>query len=76
MAAEMCISLCSLATMGFNQSEYSVDEYDGLVTVILILSNPLSTDITVLVKDTNGSASGIHNDLFMLDLPFFSMNCL
>ena len=46
--------------MGFNQSEYSVDEDDGLVTVVLILSNPLSTNITVLVKDSDGSATGIN----------------
>ena len=44
--------------MGFNQSQYSVVEDDGLVTVVLILSDPLSTDFTVLVKDTNGSATG------------------
>ena len=48
----------SLATVGFTQSEYIVDEDDGLVTVVLILSNPLSTDIIVLVRDTNGSATG------------------
>ena len=64
MVAKLCIYfshiiLYSLATVGFNQSEYSVDEDDGLAIVVLILSNPLSTDITVLVEDTNGSATGI-----------------
>ena len=60
------ITLCSVATVGFTQSEYSVDENDGLVTVVLILSNPLSTDITVLVKDTNGSATGIIFDVTII----------
>ena len=56
----------SLATVGFTQSEYSVDEDDGLITVVLILSNPLSTDINVLVRDTNGSATGIILDITII----------
>ena len=44
--------------MGFNQSEFSVHEDDGLAKIVLILSNPLLTDITILVRDSNGSATG------------------
>ena len=48
----------SLATVRFHQSDYSVDEHDGLAKLVLVLSNPLSTDISVQVNDTNGSATG------------------
>ena len=44
--------------MRFDQSYYSVDEHDGLAKLVLVLSNPLSTDISVQVNDTDGSAIG------------------
>ena len=42
----------------FNQSVYSVNEDAGLVQPILVISNPSSTDITVQVINTDGSATG------------------
>ena len=42
----------------FNQSTYRVDEDDGPAQPVLVLSNPSSTDITVQVTNTDGSATG------------------
>ena len=42
----------------FNQSVYSVNEDAGLVQPVLVISNPSSTDITVQVINTDGSATG------------------
>ena len=42
----------------FSQSVYSVDEDTGVIESILVLSNPSSTDITVEVFNTDGSATG------------------
>ena len=61
-----CYSLFPIATVGFNQSEYTVDEDDGLVIVVIILSNPLSTDITVLLEDNNGLATGINKQYIVI----------
>ena len=45
-------------TISFNQSVYSVNEPDGPAQPVLVLSNPSSTDITVTVSNTGGSATG------------------
>jgi len=37
---------------------YSVDEDDGPAQPVLVLSNPSSSDITVEVFNTDGSATG------------------
>ena len=60
--ASSCVSLCiSVATtLNFDKSTYSVDEYDGAIHPVLILSNPVSTDVTVKVLSTDGSADGEH----------------
>ena len=42
----------------FSQTTYSVDEDDGPAQPVLVLSNPSSTDITVQVTNTDGSATG------------------
>ena len=42
----------------FNQSVYSVNEDEGAVQLVLILTSPSSTDITVEVFTTDGSATG------------------
>ena len=42
----------------FRNSMYSVNEDDKLVQPVLILSDPLSTNITVEVFSTDGSATG------------------
>ena len=41
----------------FEQSTYSVDENAGAARPVLVLSNTSSTDITVEVFDTSGSAT-------------------
>ena len=46
------------ATVRFDQPTYSVNEDGGPVQPALVLSNPLSTDITVEVFNTDGSATG------------------
>ena len=45
-------------TVTFNQSTYNVSEGARTVQPVLVLSNPLSTDITVVVYNTNGTAFG------------------
>ena len=45
-------------TISFNQSVYSVNEHNGPAQAVLVLSNPSSTDITVTVSNTGGSATG------------------
>ena len=43
--------------MTFSETTYSVDENAGPAQPLLVLSNPSSTDITVEVFDTSGSAT-------------------
>jgi len=45
-------------TVSFNQSTYSVDEDDRPAQPVLVLSNPSSSDITVQVFSTDGTATG------------------
>ena len=42
----------------FNESTYSVDESSRNVQVMLVLSNPSSTDLTVKVTSKNDTATG------------------
>ena len=42
----------------FDQTFYHVNEDAGLVQLVLILSNPSSSNITVQVTNTDGSAIG------------------
>ena len=64
-------TLYIVATLDFDQSVYSVDEDNGVVQVILLLSNPSSSDITVQVFTTDGSATGnLTLILFGLNLYF------
>ena len=46
------------ATVMFSESMYSVNEDCGSVQIGLALSNPLSSDITVEIFTTDGSATG------------------
>ena len=48
----------SAITVMFNQSMYSVNEDAGPAQPLLVISNPSSTDITVQVTNTDGSATG------------------
>ena len=54
----LCFTFYSLANVSFEQSAYSVDEDNGPAQPVLVLSNPLSTDIIVQVNATDGSATG------------------
>ena len=47
-----------VATVNFSQSLYSVNENSGSVEIVMILSNPSPSDITVQVINTEGSATG------------------
>lgn len=57
-ATVMIIDDDPIPTINFHQSTYSVNENNGAVRVMLVLSNPSSLDITVQVFITNGSATG------------------
>ena len=52
-------------TVGFSQSMYRINENDGPATLTLILSNPSSFNISVVVLSTNGSARGKHASIFI-----------
>ena len=49
---------CVAVTVNFSRTTYNVDEDDGPAQPVLVLSNPSSTDITVQVFTTDGSATG------------------
>ena len=57
------ISIYIAPAIDFNQSTYNVDEDDGPAQPVLVLSNPSSTDITISVFSTDGSATG--NDILL-----------
>ena len=44
--------------VNFEELTYSVDENDGTVELVLLLSDSLSTDVTIQVVTTDGSATG------------------
>ena len=44
--------------VSFIQSTYSISEDAGPAQPVLVLSNPSSTDITVQVTNTDGTATG------------------
>ena len=46
------------ATVGFGQAMYTVDENDGVVQILLILSNPSSATLNLTVFTTDISANG------------------
>ena len=48
-------------TVNFDQSAYIVDEDDGVVQLVLVLSNPSIHLINVQVNTTDGSAIGRFN---------------
>ena len=50
-----------VAAVYFNQSTYYVDEDDGQVQAVLVLSNPSSTDLTVEIADSSNTAMGKKN---------------
>ena len=52
------LSYLSVITVMFNQSEYIVNEDAGSAQPVLVISNPLSTNITVQVTSTDIFAIG------------------
>ena len=46
------------ATINFEQQTYNVNETDEIVEFALVLSNPSSTNISVQISSTDGSATG------------------
>ena len=44
-------------TVSFNQSSYIVNEDEGPAQPVLVLSNPSSTDIIVVITDMSGSGN-------------------
>ena len=44
--------------MNFSQALYNIDEHEGQVQVMLILSNPSTADVVVTVFSDDGSAIG------------------
>ena len=53
-ATEFATSL----NVSFNQPTYSVNENDGVLQPVLVLSESSSTDITVQVRSTDKTATG------------------
>ena len=45
----ICKPLIAAPSVSFNQSVYSANKGDGLVSLVLVLSNPSSIDMTVEV---------------------------
>ena len=54
----MLLIICIAITVSFSQSTYSVNEGDGVVQPVLVLSNPSSADITVQVRSNDNTATG------------------
>ena len=54
----LLLILCTAASVAFSQSLYNVEESNGFVQLELFLSNPSSTDITMELFGTDGSAIG------------------
>ena len=55
--------------MNFDQSTYSIDEDKGSVQLLLELSGPSETRITIRVFSTDGSATG--KDLYSLTAKYY-----
>ena len=58
-----CITLCLLfiATICFNETSISIIESQESLVFTIMITNPLSTDMTVTVATTNGTAIGVVN---------------
>ena len=60
--------------MSFEQTAYRVDEDDGPAQPVLVLSNPSSTNITVEVFNTDGSATGEYYTIFWYQILWWNNN--
>ena len=54
----LCIITIVASTVNFSQSTYSVAEHIGPLEPILLLSNPVSINFTVNIKDRSKTAIG------------------
>ena len=54
-------------TVKFSQPTYSVNEDAGPMKPVLVLSNPSSTNITVQVFTTDGSATGEYDEVHNME---------
>ena len=61
--------------VNFDQSVYSTDEDKGLVQLVLILSSPSITDITVRIFSVDGSATGKDLYYVLIQLYLLEGNC-
>ena len=50
-------------TVTFNESSYNVNEGNGKVQLILLLSNPSSTNITIQLRDRQNTAKSKPNNV-------------
>ena len=53
-----CFVAPNVATISFTQSTYSFKEDSNVVQPVLVLSNPLTTDIIIEVVDREDTATG------------------
>ena len=53
-------------TISFNQRTYIVNEYEGLLQAVLVLSTSVRTDITVQVETNDNTATGEHLTTYVL----------
>ena len=52
--------------MSFSETEYSINEDDGPVQPVLLLSNPSSTDFAIQIRDNDRTASSKLNTLMVI----------
>ena len=57
MHAYVCNSCYVVVTVSFNQSSYVINESDGLLQPVLVLSEISSFDVKIKVKDAKKSAT-------------------
>ena len=65
---ELPIQRATPYIVNFDQSMYSIDESSGQVLITVFLDEPPSTDITVVVFTTDGSATGKHTTNLVCNL--------
>ena len=53
------LDILSAITVSFSQVTYFINESDGRLQPMLFFSNPSSIDITLQVKDTSNTATGM-----------------
>ena len=46
------------ATVFFSQPVYTINENEGQVEPVIVLSNPSSIDVTVRIRERRGTATG------------------